>query len=335
MIWIIVAGFVFGFFLQTAKLNKFDTISGMATLEDYTVAKAILFTIGLSAIIFAILFQLGLVDFHVKPLLLTGIILGGVLFGAGMAVLGYCPGTMAVSAGEGAIDAIIGIVGGLLGGFLFTVLDPALVPFLGANEGKQSVFSALGNPVYYLIFAAIAGAIFMYLAFYLDKKYPKNKKWLIAGTGLALMNTFFMLKFIFNRPIGASTAYPYLSDAVTHYTSNAYFEKIQTPGSWELYFLIGAVLAGLVFSLINKSFNIKLIFSRWATYKGVKASKRITWAFVGGFFLIFGARMAGGCTSGHIISGGMQLAFSSLLFGLVVFATLLLVGKLFYKTNTK
>jgi uncharacterized membrane protein YedE/YeeE len=47
--------------------------------------------------------------------------------------------------------------------------------------------------------------------------------------------------------------------------------------------------------------------------------------------LLFGARMAGGCTSGHIISGGMQLAVSSLVFGLFVFIAFIITGKLFYK----
>ncbi|VAY88600.1 hypothetical protein CARN8_3350001 [mine drainage metagenome] len=52
---------------------------------------------------------------------------------------------------------------------------------------------------------------------------------------------------------------------------------------------------------------------------------------MGGVLLLFGARMAGGCTSGHIISGGMQLAYSSLLFALVVFLTFLTTGRLFYR----
>jgi len=47
--------------------------------------------------------------------------------------------------------------------------------------------------------------------------------------------------------------------------------------------------------------------------------------------LIFGARMAGGCTSGHVLSGGMQLAVSSLVFAAFVFGGLLLTGKYFYR----
>jgi len=94
------------------------------------------------------------------------------------------------------------------------------------------------------------------------------------------------------------------------------------------------MLAGLVLSVYQRTFKFRLIHDRWRTYKGTSALKRILWAFTGGFLVIFGARMAGGCTSGHIISGGMQLAFSSLLFGVFVFAGLLITGHLFYRRKS-
>jgi uncharacterized protein len=112
---------------------------------------------------------------------------------------------------------------------------------------------------------------------------------------------------------------------------NTYFDKIEIPGTWESYFLLGALLAGLVISLVTKNFRFKLIFSRWAFYKGTAPAKRIVWALFGGFILVFGARMAGGCTSGHIISGGMQLAVSSILFAVAAFSGLFVVGRIFYK----
>jgi len=96
-------------------------------------------------------------------------------------------------------------------------------------------------------------------------------------------------------------------------------------------FLTGAFISGIVISLLRKEFKIKLIHSNWEKYKGNSVPKRIIWAFTGGFILIFGARMAGGCTSGHVLSGGMQLAVSSLVFAAFVFGGLLLTGKYFYR----
>lgn len=96
-------------------------------------------------------------------------------------------------------------------------------------------------------------------------------------------------------------------------------------------FLSGAFISGVLISLLRKEFKITLIHSNWEKYKGSSAGKRIIWSFIGGFIIIFGARMAGGCTSGHVISGGMQLAVSSLVFAIFVFAGLLVTGKYFIK----
>ncbi len=333
MFGIFFLGFVFGIAIITARLNRFDTISGMATLEDLTVAKAMLFAIGLGIIILSFEIGFGFAGYHVKPFILGGVVLGGVLFGVGMAILGYCPGTLAISAGEGSLDAIIGILGGLLGGAVFTVVLPSIKGLLGPNFGKVSLESVLGSHgfVFYLLAVAI-GMAMMAFAFYLDKiERGKSKKWLYSGIMLGVLNPIIFLKTVQNRPIGASTAFPYLADRIADLTSNSYFLKIQKSGNWELIFLTGAIVSAFVFSVLRKEFAFKMVYSRWENYKGGSKGKRAFYAFLGGFILIFGARMAGGCTSGHILSGVMQLSLSSFVFGIVVFANLVITGKLFYR----
>jgi len=142
---IIVLGFIFGAILQYAKLNKFNTISGVATLDDLTVAKAIAVAVGVGAILLNIEIGLGLAVYHVKPFILGGIILGGLIFGVGMAILGYCPGTLAVSLGEGSTDALLGIIGGLFGGLLYTLILPSIQGILGPNLGSISINSLTGG----------------------------------------------------------------------------------------------------------------------------------------------------------------------------------------------
>ncbi len=326
-------GFLFGWILQLAKLNRFNTISGFATLEDLSVGKALLVAIGLGVILLHGAAGLGLVGFHIKPFIAGGLIIGGIFFGMGMAILGYCPGTMAVSLGEGSMDALVGIAGGLLGGFIYTLLFPFIKALLGPNLGKISLYSLMSQHgfLFYLL-VVIIGLLLICFAFYLNKKDKrKDRKWLYSGIGLAVLNLVVFLKVTTNRPIGASTSYPYLSDVLGGLQTSSYFQKIQTPGHWELIFLGGAFLSGLFISLSSRRFELKLIYERWQFYKGKSQIKRIVWAFVGGFILIFGARMAGGCTSGHILSGGMQLAFSSLAFAIVVLGSLLITGKLFYR----
>jgi uncharacterized membrane protein YedE/YeeE len=330
---ILLYGFIFGALLQSAKLNKFDTISGMATLENYKVAKAIAFAIGVGIILINLEINFNLASYHVKPLILTGVILGGLIFGAGMAILGYCPGTMIVSLGEGSIDAGIGLIGGLLGGLFYTAILPSISSLTGPDLGIISLSSLTsGNsPLFYLLIFAF-GALFIGISFWVHKlEKVSDRTWIWAGLGLALLNAILFLTSGMDRQLGASTAYPYLANLIAGNTQNEYFTKSVKSGNWEVIFLAGSFISGIVISLLRKDFKISLIADNWSKYKGDSKAKRIIWALIGGFILIFGARLAGGCTSGHIISGGMQLAASSLLFAVFVFIGLLLTGHVFYK----
>jgi uncharacterized membrane protein YedE/YeeE len=334
-ILILILGFLFGATLQYAKLNRYNVISGMATLENFAVAKAIATAIGVGAVIIAVEIGLGFATYHIKPILLGGIAIGGIVFGVGMAILGYCPGTLAISLGEGSVDALLGIIGALVGGLVYTLIIPSIQNILGPDLGSISLFSLIGqhHVVFYLA-DVLLGAAFVGVALWLNKleKAP-DMKWLYAGIGLALLNAVVFLTAGTNRIIGASTAYPYVADLITGTTNNGYFPKILEPGRWEVIFLAGAFLAGFLISLIKKDFKLTIVHSNWEKYKGNSVSKRLIWAFVGGFVLIFGARMAGGCTSGHILSGGMQLSVSSLVFAVFVFGGLLITGKYFYKSK--
>jgi uncharacterized membrane protein YedE/YeeE len=326
-------GFLFGAILQWGRLNRFDTISGMATLEDFAVAKALMVAIGVGMILLNAEIALGGAAYHVKPFLLMGVAAGGILFGIGMAILGYCPGTLAVSLGEGSVDALPGIVGGLLGGLAFTLVQPQFQAISGPDLGKLSLYSLLGDslPVFFPV-VILLGAALVWGAFRLNRLEPAGgMRWLQAGLGLAVLNCVVFAASVTGRPIGASTSYPYLADKLAGATGNGYFAGITGSGHWELVFLLGAVLAGLVISLATGGFKVTLIHDRWLRSHGPSAGKRIGYALLGGFVMLFGARMAGGCTSGHVLSGGMQLAASSWVFALFVFAGLLVTGKLFYR----
>ena len=333
---ILILGFIFGAVLQYANLNKYNVISGLALRENFAVAKAIAIAIGIGAILLNIEIAFGFASYHVKPFVVGGLILGGLIFGIGMAILGYCPGTLAISLGQGSLDALIGIIGGLFGGIVYTLILPFINPILGPNLGAISLNSLTGTNTLFFIILLIVGLLFILSSFLLQKiDKNKNKKWIYSGIGLALLNVIVFSSFVTNRPIGASTSFPYLGDLITNLTNNDYFNKINIPGKWEMIFLLGAFISGLLLSLIKNDFKITLLHENWIKYKGLSSQKRIIWSFIGGFILIIGARMAGGCTSGHILSGGMQLAISSLTFAIFVFIGLLLTGKLFYQTKNK
>jgi uncharacterized membrane protein YedE/YeeE len=329
---ILLFGFLFGTILHYASLNKYNTIAGMATLENLAVAKTIAFAIGLGAILINLEIAMGFASYHVKPFILGGVILGGLVFGSGMAILGYCPGTLAISLGEGSLDAFTGILGAITGGLVFTMLWPSIQAILGPDLGSISLQSIAGSGFPFYVLLVLTGSIFMLGAFWLDRiEKIRNYKWLHSGIALALLTAVVFLTATTNRVVGASSTYPYLAGIFAGMTDHPYFAKVEKAGNWELIFLSGAFLAGLIYSLAKKEFKLTFLHSHWVKFKGPSAAKRAAWSFFGGFLLLFGARMAGGCTSGHVISGGMQLAVSSLVFAVFVFAGLLITGKIFYR----
>jgi len=146
---ILVLGFLFGAILQYAKLNRYNVISGMATLENYAVAKAIATAIGVGAVLIAI--------------------------------------------------------------------------FVHRLEKS------------------------------------KDLKWLYSEIGLAILNVIVFLSVGTNRVIGASTAYPYVADLFTGTADNNYFPKITDSGKWEVLFLAGAFLSGIIISMLRKEFKITVV----------------------------------------------------------------------------
>ena len=148
----------------------------MALLSDFTMAKAIAVAIGFGIIILNIEIGLGYASYHIKPLLVGGIVTGGIIFGTGMAILGYCPGTLAVSIGEGSLDALIGLIGGLAGGVVYTVMVPSIKWILGPDLGPIALNTIItGSPTLFYLLVLISGGVLIGIAFWLNK-IEKNKR---------------------------------------------------------------------------------------------------------------------------------------------------------------
>ena len=162
--------------------------------------------------------------------------------------------------------------------------------------------------------------------------------WWMGGILMSLLLLMTFSVFGADRPIGASTYVPYFADLIFNFDANkySYLKEIENPGAWEGVMLMGALFGGFVTSVsITKSFRISLIPAGWKKHKNNSVLSRLLWSFVAGFVMIIGARLAGGCTSGHFMSGMSQMAISSMIFGTVVMISLLITGKLFYSKEEK
>lgn len=119
-------GVLFGFLLQKGGLTDYGVIIGQLLLTDFTVAEVMLTAILVGMVGIHIMRSAGLVGLHNKSGSIGSTVIGGLIFGAGFAILGYCPGTAAAAFGSGTIDALAGMVGIIIGAGIFGRLYPAL-----------------------------------------------------------------------------------------------------------------------------------------------------------------------------------------------------------------
>jgi uncharacterized protein len=118
----VLFGLAFGFLLQKGGVGKFNVLIGQLLLQDFTVAKVMLTAIVVGMVGVFTLHHFGKVNLHLKPTRIGANVIGGLLFGAGFALLGYCPGTVAVALGQGSWDALFGMAGLVAGSWIFAEL---------------------------------------------------------------------------------------------------------------------------------------------------------------------------------------------------------------------
>ena len=148
----------------------------------------------------------------------------------------------------------------------------------------------------------------------------------LVGVGIGVLSWFAF--GVLDEPLGISTALssaasvcalPIMgSEGVAH---NAFWSKNPLKWNGGMLLLMGTFLGSLLSVLVSHTFRLEKVPTTWQKQFGGSTAKRFVAAFLGGVIIMFGARMAGGCTSGHAISGSLQLALSSWTFFLTMFAS--------------
>jgi hypothetical protein len=109
-------GIVFGFLLQKGGVTEYEILIGQLLLTDFTVVKVILTAIAVGMLGVHLLARCNLAQLHIKRGSWGASLIGGLIFGIGFGLLGYCPGTVSGAAAKGYVDALIGGIPGLLVG---------------------------------------------------------------------------------------------------------------------------------------------------------------------------------------------------------------------------
>lgn len=154
-----------------------------------------------------------------------------------------------------------------------------------------------------------------------------------------LIGVLSMLTFYFSdKPLGASTGYARMAGmlgravAPKHTDSLKYFQDNKPAVDWEVMLVVGAILGAFLAAWQGNELTGEWLPTMWAARFGEGSlTLRIGAALVGGIFMAFGARLAGGCTSGHGISGTMQLSVGSWIAVLCFFAGGIPVAMLMFR----
>lgn len=157
-----------------------------------------------------------------------------------------------------------------------------------------------------------------------------------AGIGVLSWAAFYFV----NKPIGMSTEVSKFSGwlaslfvGMEKVTANGYWAGTTPKFGYETIFLIATALGAFLSSMRSGTFAWEKVPSVWSARFGDGVAGRMIAAFVGGIIILYGARLAGGCTSGHGISGTLQLAVSSWVFFISMFATGIVTAAVMFRSG--
>lgn len=153
----LVFGFAFGFLLQKGGVGTYHILIGQLLFQDWTVAKIMVTAIIVGMIGIFTLNHFGKVTLHTKPTKLASNIVGGLVFGAGFALAGYCPGTAAAAVGQGSWDALFAMAGLVVGSWVFAEKSDTLKQSIEkvGDFGKLTFFDVLPLPKSAVIMLAV------------------------------------------------------------------------------------------------------------------------------------------------------------------------------------
>ena len=163
----LITGFLFGFFLQKGQVLRYEKQVGFLRLKDMTVIK-FMFSAIVTGMIGIYLFKdIGVIELSLKATQIMAQVIGGVLFGIGWAIFGYCPGTAIGALGEGRLHVLWGVFGMLFGAAVYAEIYPSLKSNLlkYGDFGKITLPGILGinHWVVILIFSVLVILFFRYI----------------------------------------------------------------------------------------------------------------------------------------------------------------------------
>lgn len=157
----------------------------------------------------------------------------------------------------------------------------------------------------------------------------------VAGVGIGLLSC---LTFVLcNKSLGCSASFVTTSGMIGRLFArkrierNPYYTRVGVTVDWQWMLVLGIVIGGFLGAVTSRGLCVEWVPTVWAEAFGTSPLSRWIAALIGGVLLGFGARWAGGCTSGHGISGSLQLAISGWVAAMAFFASGILTAMLLFR----
>ena len=166
----------------------------------------------------------------------------------------------------------------------------------------------------------------------------KRSSWnpYVVGAGIGVLSWLVFL--VVNTPLGMSTEVSKFSGWIAGLfmgmeavSDNAYWAKEAPKFGYSTVLLVATAIGAFLSAKLSGTFRWEAVPRVWREERGAGTSARMVAAFLGGVVMLYGARLAGGCTSGHGISGTLQLAASSWVFFAAMFASGIVTARLLFR----
>ena len=150
----VIYGAVFGALLHRGRVANYNVIVNQFRFRDFTVLRVMLTAILVGGVGVYLLHLAGLAQYHIKSADMLAVIAGAALFGIGMVLYGYCPGTGVAAVGTGSLHALVGFVGMLIGGILYALsfswIKSNVLPVASLGKIRLPDLTGIGD-IYWLV----------------------------------------------------------------------------------------------------------------------------------------------------------------------------------------
>ncbi|XP_071487501.1 thiosulfate transporter TsuA-like [Diadema antillarum] len=350
-----LCGMIFGIAAEKGRVFETATIRGQFIYQRFIMMKMFLSAAGTSCLCLALLSVIPATRHkfeaartaYVSCLTQKGVItviIGGAILGAGMAISGSCPGMVLVqigawlSNGGGAVT----FLGCIVAVFVYALLEPCMTRLMAPAKpyDKYLADSFVDKwKVHFAFLAATMGVLMGLVVITIEILKPwttdlanpnvigswffENLAWPPYVSGIMIGSLQIPLILLMSDTIGGSSSYCTLCAQVlvTRRMEEwlPYLARFKRGSEnwWQVSYVLGAVVGACVSAAASRSLG---------SVPGVSLAS----SFIGGFLLIFGSRLASGCTSGHGLSGMAVLSLLSFLAVAAMFAGGTAIGFIFW-----